>query len=206
MTLGPPTDQPKAVAERYYDYRTTFPFLERLKENYETVLSEYLALEEKDWVDWPEKEIYTEKDQWKVFPFRGLGKWFDRNGSRCPKTYEILKSLPGIGASTFSRMGPSTVIKPHHGWADVADAYLRCHFGLVIPVDLSGVWVEGEVRFHKAGDIIVFDDSKAHTGFNRSDGLRAILILDIERPLWVPRGNSPQQVTGDLMDLVDAFS
>jgi aspartyl/asparaginyl beta-hydroxylase (cupin superfamily) len=103
-------------------------------------------------------------------------------------------------------MGPNAAIKPHHGWADVANGFLRCHYGLVIPEDLSGVWVEGDVQFHKTGEMIVFDDSKSHSGFNRSDLIRSVLIIDIDRPSWVPRGNSPQQMTAKLIDLVDTFS
>jgi beta-hydroxylase len=199
------TESPKAVADRYYDDRQTFPFLEVLKKNHDVLVSELLALSEEDWEDWPEKEIYTKKDTWQVYPFLGLGKWFDHNGAKCPETYRILKTLPGLRTATYSRMGSKTALKPHQGWGELSNNVLRCHYGLVIP-EGSGVWVDGNVTFHRTGGIVVFDDSKPHSGFNHSETIRVVLLMDIARPIWVPKGTSDQEFTGKLIDLVDALS
>lgn len=197
---------PKTLAERYYDYRATFPFLDVLKENHQALVSELMGLHENDWVDWLEKDLYTENLRWQVFPFLGLGQWFDKNGARCPKTYEILKSLPEqLKTATYSRVSPNSALRPHQGWGRFANSVLRCHYGLIVP-DGSGVWVEGEERLHREGEIVVFDDSKQHSGFNRSDRARVVLLMDIERPSWVPQGSASSEYVPKLSDLLEALS
>jgi len=70
----------------------------------------------------------------------------------------------------------------------------------------SGVAVEDEFRQITKGEWIVFDDSKEHIGVNDTDENRVVLLLDIERPWWVKKGESKVQDTPELLDFVAKFT
>lgn len=83
---------------------------------------------------------------------------------------------------------------------------LRCHVSLSIPAgDLCGLNVCREIRLHQEGGVIVFDDSKLHKAFNRSDEERYVLILDILRPEGVPEGIAEGGHTQQLDNFIDYF-
>lgn len=84
---------------------------------------------------------------------------------------------------------------------------LRCHVCLDIPDDGScGLLVDGEVQYHKQGQIIVFDDSKPHRAFNLSDKWsRTVLIVDLIRPRYIPVGKATGSHTAELDDFVALF-
>ena len=73
--------------------------------------------------------------------------------------------------------------------------------------ELCGLWVDGEVRYHEQGEILVFDDSRRHKAFNHSkDKDRVVLILDLLRPRDLPLGTAFGGHTDDLDDLLSKFS
>lgn len=153
---------------------------------------------------------------WKVFPFLhtfpsydpSKSTWVPKTCAGCPRTVEILKSIPGIRTALFSRMGGNTKISGHTGWAELANHVLRCHFTLTMPdypVNSCGLWVAGEERYHRKGEILVFDDSKVHKAFNISDETRLVLLIDIERPQWLPLGKAKGGNSKELEELINAF-
>lgn len=98
-------------------------------------------------------------------------------------------------------------LSTHTGWADLANHVLRVHLCLDIPVMGScGLLVDGEVQYHKQGKIIVFDDSRPHRAFNLSEGeTRTVLIVDLERPKYLPLGTATGQHTPELDHFVSWF-
>ena len=65
-----------------------------------------------------------------------------------------------------------------------------------------GLWVRGEKRYHRAGEIICFDDSKLHKAFNNHPSEnRSVLIFDIVRPSHLPLGSAQKGHT----DALDGF-
>ncbi len=89
----------------------------------------------------------------------------------------------------------------------MANHVLRCHLCLDIPLDGNcGLLVDGEVQYHRPGEIIVFDDSKPHRAFNFSDtSTRSVLIIDLVRPMNIPIGTATGAHTPELDNLVDLF-
>lgn len=89
----------------------------------------------------------------------------------------------------------------------MANHVLRCHICLDIPLDGNcGLLVDGEVRYHKQGQIIVFDDSKPHRAFNFSETThRTVLIVDLLRPQHIPIGTATGEHTPELDDFVAFF-
>ena len=100
-------------------------------------------------------------------------------------------------------------ISGHTGWAELANHVLRCHFVLTMPeypVDSCGLWVAGEEKFHRKGEIIVFDDSKVHKAFNLSNETRIVLIVDIARPDYLPSGKAKGGNSKELEELINTFA
>jgi aspartyl/asparaginyl beta-hydroxylase (cupin superfamily) len=196
---------------------SVFPFLSRLACRSQEICAEAERLENMlRFTPWPEGELYNQKDQsgdWKVVPLLytfpatdpGASVWVEANCQQCPLTASLLKGIPGIRTALFSRMGPRTRLSAHRGWADLANHVLRCHLPLRVPTDAPdccGVWVEGHVKHHRQGEVIVFDDSRAHKAYNASHAQdRVVLIFDIARPAGVPLGTAVDGHT----DQLDAF-
>ena len=197
----------------YYRWQTVYPFLELLRQNMDVLRAEVDAAS--DWRDWPEKNLYyRDGEQWTVMPFLhtfpavdpSKSVWVSHFCQMCPKTVALLRKIPGIRTALFSRMGPHTRLAAHRGWADLSNHVLRCHLALRVPGEKAcGLWVRGEVRYHRDGEFILFDDSKLHKAFNESDEERIVLIFDIARPDWVPAGTAKKGHTDDLDDFIAYF-
>ncbi|KAJ8525169.1 hypothetical protein ON010_g15946 [Phytophthora cinnamomi] len=192
-------------APNYYPYQEFFPQLEILKDNYNVILEEMLAVQQiATWPFWPEKHYAEGDSEWRVFPFcytfpaydATKTTWVGPTCSMCPRTAALLKSLPGIRTALFSKLGPNTTLTAHRGWADLANHVLRVHFPLVVPTLPTGapccaMVVGGETTYHAEREFIVFDDSKLHYAFNHHpDKTRHVLIIDFYRPDELPRGRA----------------
>ncbi len=194
------------VAARFYDYRKVFPQLELLKQHQATLLQELQSIyHTEDWFDWPETHLYGDDVEWNVFPFLAFGLKVDRMCELCPETARILQSLPGIRIAVYSRLGAKSELEPHCGLAPMANDALRCHFGLIVPQN-CGIWVEGEIQEQRAGEIIVFDDSKEHSAYNKSSEERVVLLMDLQRPADIPRGNSLLGLNQEMNGLIEKLS
>lgn len=159
------------------------------------------------WVPWPERSLYGKDDHWSIIPLFAFGSWSNEHVARFPETTRLLRTIPGLRTALFSRLGPGVELVPHQGWAHLSNQVLRCHWGVEVPNEPNacGVCVDNTVRFHRAGDWLVFDDSQIHYAFNRSkEHERIVLLVDIVRPWYVPFGHSTVRETHELQDLVDA--
>jgi beta-hydroxylase len=99
----------------------------------------------------------------------------------CPRTVELVESIPGINAAMFALLPPRTKLGAHR---DPFAGSLRYHLGLVTPnSDLCRIVVDGEPYVWRDGEPVMFDETFIHIAENRSDVTRIILFCDIERPL-----------------------
>ncbi|CAM9689242.1 unnamed protein product [Choristocarpus tenellus] len=207
-------EENNVTTHNYFSWQETFPGIRVLSEGFSDILEECLTVS--GWKSWPEKH-YTEGEgqDWKVFPFvhtfpasdPSQTTWVESTCHMCPKTTELLHKVPNIRTALFSRLGAGSRISGHRGWADLANHVLRCHLPLVVPNSgACGLWVEGEVRYHVEGEVLVFDDSKLHKAFNESDGDRLVLIVDILRPPGMPLGTAEGGHTPELDNFIAAFS
>ena len=103
---------------------------------------------------------------------------------RCPRTAELLDSLPLLriphrGPSAFfSILRPRRKIPPHTG---VTNTRAIIHLPLIVPPG-CGFRVGGETREWVEGQAFAFDDTIEHEAWNNSDERRAILIVDAWNP------------------------
>jgi aspartate beta-hydroxylase len=125
---------------------------------------------------------------WSALHLRKGGTPMQENRARCPNTTKLLDSLPlpqipGHAPETlFSILQPGTHIPPHFG---LANYKLVAHLPLIVPPDCS-IRVGNETRGWTEGECLVFDDSFQHEAWNRSEQVRAVLILDVWHPDVTP--------------------
>jgi len=206
--------------------------LQALVENVSCIRDEVLNLDERIWIPWPEQNLAksnsnstpaSREKTWTVFPFvhcfpgndESKRTWLPSSSLLCPKTSALLKEIPKVRTALFSKMAGNTKLENHRGWEDLSNHVLRCHLSLVIPTEDSskglekpppcGLWVDGFTRYHQEKEILVFDDSKLHHAFNESDFPRYVLIVDMERPDYIPKGKAVGGYTSELEDFLSRF-
>lgn len=187
-----------------------FPFLCSLEKNWTHVLEELdnLLFNEVEanislFKPWHEKEIY--EGDWDVYGLYFFGEKNKKNCDRCPRTTELVESIPGMITAGFSALGPDTHIKPHVGYTN---SVLRCHLGLVVPKPLPdydrrssctltaktcGLRVGEEIYHWEPGKAFVFDDTVEHEAFNWGNRTRFILLIDFEKEMRVGRHRDQRQ-------------
>ncbi|TAN07806.1 MAG: tetratricopeptide repeat protein [Rhodanobacteraceae bacterium] len=124
------------------------------------------------------------KAEWNSFFFHRHGELFEQNAQRCPRTVEVLNKLPLVHIRghapevLFSILTPGSHILKHHG---VTNTRLVTHLPLIIPEDCA-ISVGGIEHAWQEGRCVTFDDTFEHEAWNRSDKLRAVMILDAWHP------------------------
>jgi beta-hydroxylase len=130
----------------------------------------------------PDQQRISKGDNWKTFGFYIYGKRVDDNCAICPRTAALLDTLPNVRSAMFSILKPRYRIAPHKG---PTRAVIRAHLGLKVPTDWRNVWirVDDQILHWQEGKVLLFDDTYEHEVHNDTDELRAVLFLDIDRPM-----------------------
>jgi ornithine lipid ester-linked acyl 2-hydroxylase len=127
----------------------------------------------------------TDDDGWKTFFFFGYGFRAQANCALCPTTASLLEQIPGLTTAFFSILSPHKEIGAHRGpWRGV----LRYHLALKVPEPATsvGISVGGETTSWEEGRSLLFDDGYEHHVWNRTDGIRVVLFVDVIRPMSSP--------------------
>lgn len=208
------------VPPNYYDWREVFPDLQFVIDAWRDIRDEAQAIQSKSWKPWPERNLYRvdQGQDWKVVPFmytfpandESKRTWVESSCCECPKTAAILQRLgPRLRTALFSRMAPHTSLASHQGWAALSNHVLRVHLAVDVPDDhlnVSGLIVEDEIRFHREGEIIVFDDSLVHSAFNQHQTTpRTVLIFDLVRPPSAHPGTATGGTTPELEQFITEY-
>lgn len=128
--------------------------------------------------------------------FMGLGKsktdwtrlylkWFNKidpiGANLCPKTTDIIQSMPNIQTAMISVLKPGAKIVPHKG---PYSGCIRLHMGLITPnSDDCFINLDGKSYSWRDGEVILLDDSYLHYVENNTNKYRVILFCDIVRPM-----------------------
>ena len=164
-----------------------FDFLNPVIQNFSVIKNELLNLigsnSEEFWLrTFPDYVSSEKKKAWKVFSFVFFNMKFPSHAKLCPKTAEILYSIPEIISCDYSFLEANTHILPHKGYSKMV---LRCHLPLIVPnEELCAIRVGNETRHWKEGELLIFDDSYDHEAWNKSNEKRVVLMFDIPNPLW----------------------
>ena len=129
----------------------------------------------------PHQTYISNDDKWRLFFLRGAGIWFRRNCLMMPITHSILKRHPNVVSAYISVLGPRKKLNPHAG---PYSGVLRLHLALDIPhQQRCYIDVNGKRAHWKEGKCLLFDDTYEHSATNNTDKLRAVLFIDVLRPL-----------------------
>jgi aspartate beta-hydroxylase len=147
----------------------------------------------------------TREAAWDALFFYRHGVRHDMQCARCPRTSEVLDSMPLVRVrdhapeTLYSVLRPGTHILPHHG---VTNTRLVTHLPLIVPPDCA-LRVGGETHLWEEGLCITFDDTFEHEAWNRSDRDRVVLILDS----WNPDlSEAEQAAVTDLVAVIGDFN
>ena len=117
---------------------------------------------------------------WKSFYLTVMGKSVERHQRLCPATTEALGNIPGLLNAFFSILQPGTHIPAHRG---PYSGILRYHLGVIVPRGDVAIRIDSQICNWAEGKSLIFDDSFEHEAWNRSESVRVVLFVDIERPL-----------------------
>lgn len=130
----------------------------------------------------PDQARISQGTNWKTYALYIFGQPVPDNCRACPETAALLASLPGLLNAWFSILAPGYHIPPHKG---PTRALVRCHMGLRVPRDWQKCWirVDQEILNWREGELMLFDDTYEHEVLNGTDEYRAVLFIDIDRPM-----------------------
>ena len=166
------------------------PWMRMLRDNYQIIRDEAQALFDRNYQfeaygpaydttgQYIEKGTGSPIDGWNAFYFYRTGRRVEKNCALCPRTAELLKSVPVGQEALFSILQPHTPIPEH---SDGLNFFLTCHLGLKIPPG-CGIRVGDETRAWAEGETLLFNTSFLHEAWNRSDSLRIVLLVDVWHP------------------------
>jgi beta-hydroxylase len=166
-----------------------FPELARLQENWETIRDEAVRLFDEGFIraaatnnDWGFYSFF--KSGWKRFYLKWYDDFLPSARALCPKTVELLNSIPSVHGAMFAMLPPGAKLGAHR---DPFAGSLRYHLGLVTPnSDKCRILVDGVQCVWRDGQAFMFDETFIHSAENATDQTRIILFCDVERPdeIW----------------------
>jgi len=163
-----------------------FPELKKLSDNWQTLRQEALQLFDEGYIKGAAK--YNDlgfnsffRRGWKRF----YVKWYDEPlpsaKALCPKTVELVQSIPSVNAAMFALLPPGGDLGKHR---DPFAGSLRYHLGLSTPnSEKCRIFVDGQAYHWRDGEAVIFDETFIHWAENKTDQTRVILFADVERPL-----------------------
>lgn len=164
-----------------------FPELQVFKDNWKTIEEEARRMYEVGHV----RDSAAAKDDAAFNSFFKTGwkrfylKWYNEPPASarelCPKTVELIESVPSLNAAMFTLLPPGAQLPRHR---DPYAGSLRYHLGLITPND-DGCYisVDGELYSWRDGEDVLFDETYIHYAKNETEQDRLIFFADVARPM-----------------------
>ena len=159
-----------------------FPWVRAFEDSVENIAREFLALDRsnRDTIH-PYRYAGLEGEFWQSFQFVTRHRELASNTALCPKTTELLRSIPHYPAfrdAMFSILDGNSAIAPHR---DVSNVFLTMHLPLIAPGN-GFMEVGGLRREWRRGEAMIFDSSYHHQAQNNADSERVVLLVDFLHP------------------------
>jgi len=163
------------------------PDLAKLRDNWQTIRDEALNLFDQGRIK--ASEGYnawglnsSSRSGWKRFYLKWYADPLPSAERMCPRTVELLKSIPCIKGAMFASFAPGGRLVRHR---DPFAGSLRYHLGLITPTHPGEcrIFVDGIPYTWHDGEDLLFDETFIHYAENTTDQTRIILFCDVERPL-----------------------
>jgi beta-hydroxylase len=121
---------------------------------------------------------------WKRFYLKWYGEPLASARALCPRTVELVESIPTVHGAMFALIGPHSKVGNHR---DPFAGSIRYHLGLITPnSDDCCIFVDDERYSWRDGQDFAFDETYVHRFQNLTDQDRIILFCDVERPIPNP--------------------
>ena len=173
----------------FFTIKESYPALDHVTRAYPVIQQEFDRLIA-DWTELPqyhdvdpgEREISAATPKrWNVFMLEVMGHRCALNRACCQETCRVLEQVPNMIQAFFSILDPGKSVPEHEG---PYLGYLRYHLGVRVPAENPPkLIVNSQSYTWKEGEAVLFDDSWPHSVVNHSHELRAVLIVDVRRPL-----------------------
>lgn len=175
--------------EPYYFDNATLPWTGLVESQWTVIRDElqaFIAGQRDQLQPYVDGAMVSRPNRWRTW---GLMFWTLKSPRHCapfPRSWAILKDVPGLLAASFNLLEEQTTIKPHFG---NTNAIFRCHLGLSIPAPAPqcAFRVGDEVRSWEEGKLLVFCDAHQHTAWNNARQDRYVLVMDVMRPQYAHR-------------------
>lgn len=156
--------------------------IELIQDQYHHLLKQVNDLPRYHDIDPGEVHISNHCDKkWSVFMLYLLGHEVPEARLLCPQLCDLVQRVPHIIQAFFSILEPGKSIPLHDG---PYLGYLRYHLGVQVPKNNPPqIIVNHQPYVWKEGEAVLFDDSWPHEVRNESDAPRAVLIIDVLRPM-----------------------
>jgi len=166
-----------------------YPFTVEFQAHWQEIRDEFHHLHKQSFSTvsaWGNRLGLNPTSGWTKFPMLFHGVKLEDHTKQCPKTIELIEKLVPrelVISAEFSVQSPGAVVALHNNF--LFPEFVRMHLGLVVPTTDAtkiGMKVDGMTINWEEGRFICFDDTFPHEVWNRTDQLRAILIIDVLRP------------------------
>lgn len=179
------------IGDRVVFDPSVFPWHERLEAEWQTIRGELDRVMQRvetlpNFQDLsPRQRRIADDDRWKTYFLCAFGCRSERNCQECPRTTALLDGIPGLKVAFFSILAPGKHIPSHYG---KHKGLIRYHLGLRIPGPAGAcrIRIADQVCGWEEGRSLVFDNTHEHEVWNDTADYRAVLFLDIARPLRFP--------------------
>lgn len=174
------------IGNKPYFETDLFPQLKVFEEHWEEIRDEALALNEQTHIkasdeldDLGFNSFF--KAGWKRFYLKWYGATLPSANELCPRTIELINSVPDIKGAMFTMLPPGGRLVNHR---DPYAGSIRYHLGLATPnSDDCYIDVDGIKYSWRDGEAVMFDETYIHYAVNNSDENRLIFFLDVKRPV-----------------------
>jgi aspartyl/asparaginyl beta-hydroxylase (cupin superfamily) len=153
-----------------------------IRQEFDRLMNESNELPQYHEIDPGERAISSgTAKRWNVFMLEIMGHRPTQNRASCPETCRALAQVPNMIQAFFSILDPGKSVPEHEG---PYLGYLRYHLGVRVPTQNPPKLIVNKQDYvWREGEAVLFDDSWPHSVVNHSEELRAVLIVDVRRPL-----------------------
>lgn len=178
----------------FFDIDRVYPSLRLLDQQYGTIRAEFDAImpmrqQMPRYHDIDDDLLYAsgriDRDKrWNVFMLYCYGEKPAFNRARCPATCALLERIPFLCQALFSILDAGKSIPRH---TSPSRYYLRYHLGMQVPASNPPfILLKDQKYTWREGESVLFDDSWDHEIVNHASEPRAVLIVDVLRPMAWP--------------------
>ena len=158
-------------------------FITNILDNWDKIMQEYNALKIKTipMYDFDDKPKYT--PEWRAVTLWWNYKPLKPYQKRMPFTTELLREGPSHRATGWLTLNGQSKT-PKHNHLDWGHKII-VHIPTLVPEGDIGFNVDGKVHRWRVGEPFAFDCFQTHYGFNNTNDLRSIMVLDFDYDEWI---------------------